>query len=553
MSKKIDQFHEVDMKDSKDSVEADSYYSNLGFFHGQENNASNPGDLILSDLAHISGLDDLYLDIVSPPFQACGDDIRLLSSIISQDPKLVEVPNHEEDRKNPYPFPSESMEILKHCRSRVGRVSGRKIHGPRCDSASSSSLSTNHIIELAASNFIQSNSRTSHPYATSLLGLSSEDAKDIQLVQDILSCAEKVADQKYDRAGKLLEECKNTSFGKTTTIQRLVYYFSEGLQEKIERETGRFTGKSRANKWSSDSIIPSSATAALHQKLPLTQVNVFAGIQSMVDQVSDHSKVHIIDLQVRCGVHHTILMQALASRSERPLVHLKITAVAMNSKRLVIEESGIRLRNEARSLNLNFSFNVISLEDILALEENPFDLDDEEAVIVHASYVLEHMITNPNRLESLMRVIKNTNPLVMIISEAESNGNSPIFVNRFVESLFFYGAYFDCMEECMKNDTEDRTVIESMIFGPAIGNILAAEGEERKLRTVGIDIWRAFFARFGMVEIELSKMALFHANLVRKNFECGDSCTIGLNGSCLIIGWKGTPVSSLSAWKFEGM
>ena len=42
-----------------------------------------------------------------------------------------------------------------------------------------------------------------------------------------------------------------------------------------------------------------------------------------------------------------------------------------------------------------------------------------------------------------------------------------------------------------------------MYFGEGIRNSVASEGEERIIRSVKLDVWRAFFARFGMVETDL--------------------------------------------------
>lgn len=56
---------------------------------------------------------------------------------------------------------------------------------------------------------------------------------------NLLFCAEKVADNQYERALKFLKECDKTSFSTGTPIQRLVFYFSRGLFEKIAYETGR--------------------------------------------------------------------------------------------------------------------------------------------------------------------------------------------------------------------------------------------------------------------------------------------------------------------------
>ncbi|KAH6769603.1 hypothetical protein C2S52_014406 [Perilla frutescens var. hirtella] len=532
---------QIDLKGVEDSVEATSYYSGLEFFQG------------LDDFAKpclFPSKYDLHPNIASSSFQPCG----MLSSNEPQDLQ----PNEENE---PYKFPSASMEILRHCTSRAGAVDGERrdmlSNETKGQRAPPSTLSVNHVIELAAGNFIHSNSEIggnlsafSHSYGIAFLGLSTDDGKDIQLVQDLLLCAEKVCNQQYSFASKLLDECSKLSLGRTNVIQRLVYYFTEALRDRIQHETERFSGKCIVNKWPQELIPSISATASFIHKLPFNQVTQFAGIQSVVDHVSARRKVHVVDLEIHGGLTQAILMQSLVAGSESPLQHLKITAVATHQSNLHIDEAGILLKNLAKSLNLSFSFHVISLDDILDLHHN---LDRGETVVVQAAHALRFMIPKPSQLEKLMRVIRSIKPHVMIVTEVEANINSPVFVNRFSEALFFFSAYFDYVEYFLKNDHADREFVESKLFSPSIRNIVAAEDEERKFRFVGLNVWRAFFARFGMVETELSKLALNHANLVLNMFDCRDSCTLGLNGKSLTVGWKDTPIFSLSAWKFHGM
>lgn len=40
----------------------------------------------------------------------------------------------------------------------------------------------------------------------------------------------------------------------------------------------------------------------------------------------------------------------------------------------------------------------------------------------------------------------------MVVNEPKINTALPSFVNRFVESLFYFSAYFDCLEACMGDD-----------------------------------------------------------------------------------------------------
>ncbi|KAI3469296.1 hypothetical protein Pfo_025959 [Paulownia fortunei] len=521
-SEKVD-FYGVEGRVASD---IESTGSGIGFFYAQDNEdqlgLTMSQHQIYQQRQHFKefgNLDDLYLDVVSPPFQSCEDEIRKITVIESQNTELI-----EPKKRQSYAFPSASFDVLRKYKSRCLKLDG-KISSTGYEiqamHARDPALSTEIIIKLAAEKFIQSMSQRSneisvlnHPYPSSILG----DSEGVQLVQNLLSCAEKVAEKQYERAIKFLKECDEMSSRTGTPIQRLVFYFSEALFEKIAKETGRITPKDL-------------------EKKP-------------VDPLEPARKVHMIDLEIRSGVQWIILMQALAAKSENPIQHLKITAMETKSKS-ILEDTRRELANFAQSLNLKFTFKIILVEDILDLNQDLFELDADEAVAVYAAYTLMSMIGRVDRLDHLMRVIRNISPCVMILTELEANCNSPTFIGRFVESLFFFGAFFDSLADCFKNDEKNRRDAESTWFRLSIRNVLVAEGEERKIRHVNINVWRAFFARFGLVEIELSMSSLDQANLVLHSFSCGSSCTLYRDGKCLTIGWKGTPLTSLSAWKFR--
>ncbi|KAL0457486.1 UNVERIFIED_CONTAM: Scarecrow-like protein 4 [Sesamum latifolium] len=423
---------------------------------------------------------------------SCADELRRTARVESQKSELIEPEEKRADL-----FPSASFEILNKYRSRCRRLNGKYMNIPRYDAECkvSCGMSVETIIQFAAEKFIQSDERSvlSHPYPSSVLCHFEEDSGGVQLVQNLLACADKVGEKQYERARNLLLECDRMSSPGGTPVQRLVFYFTEALYEKIDRETGRITPKGLGKKVEDPLQAlksPDTILITFHKELPN-----FAAL---------------IDLEIRKGIQCTILMQALAARSENPIEHLKITAVAIKSKSS-IEETGRQLTSFAQSLDLKFSFNIVMVEDILDLKENLFDLDEDEAVAVYAAYTLTNMIGQPDQLEHLIRIIK----------------------------------------KCMKNDEKHRCIAERTCFNSAIRNIVAAEGEDRKIRHVGISVWRAFFTHFGFEETELSMSALYQANLVLKYFSSGSSYTFDIDGKSLIIGWKGAPVSSLSAWKFQ--
>ncbi|KAJ9554987.1 hypothetical protein OSB04_009601 [Centaurea solstitialis] len=474
-------------------------------------------------------LDALFHD-TTPPFRSY--QMQELADIESQYTELI--------TPNPHPKMTETPEA----------VGGRK-------------LSTDGVIRLGAERFVQSRSSTmndvtmpSHPYGASFSGISDREAKDVELIENLLLSAEKVEQRQFERSSKLLDWCDGLSYSLGNPIQRLVHYFSKALREKITRETGRMSVHGSAKKQLSEMegkmTTPNPTIISIYQKLPFFQAGQFSAVQALVDGLPGATKVHVIDLSIKNGVQITILMQALLSQTNCPIEHLRVTAIGANSKyKQNLELTGERLKSFAESLNLSFSFNVVMVEDMLEFKEDHLELDPEEALGVYSEYGLWGMLAQEGRLESLMKVLKNANPRVMVVSEAAANLNSPNFVDRFTEALFFYGAFFDSLDDCMDREDENRAVTESMYLAHGIWSHVAADGPERVIRHVNINVWRKFFARFGMKEMELSMSSLYQAKLMAEKVCCGSSCTFEMDGNCLILGWKGSPIQCLSAWKFS--
>jgi len=198
--------------------------------------------------------------------------------------------------------------------------------------------------------------------------------------------------------------------------------------------------------------------------------------------------------------------------------------------------TGKRLVSVAKSLNLPFLFKSLLLSNMKDIKAELFETKKDEAVVIYASHILRTMISRPKRLENLLRVIKNLNPLIMIVIKIEANHNSPLFVNRFIEALIFHSAHYECAETCIKETDEARMAMETL-FHVGIRNIIAEEGTERTNQSVKMDVWKAFFKRYRMVEIKLSESSLYQASLVVKRFAWWSSSTLDKNGKCLIIGW----------------
>ncbi|GAA0184590.1 hypothetical protein LIER_31878 [Lithospermum erythrorhizon] len=428
-----------------------------------------------------------------------------------------------------YPSFSWSDEEIRNCEAECFKLVDQK-------------LSTNAIIRLAGEKYIL--------FSEEFSNLNKDDARDAELVFYLLASADKVGQKQFDCARKLLEHCEEVSSCVGNPVQRLVYYFSKALNEKIDRETMKTIplnlGMKQLMDVEKEMLSMNSTVLALAKVNPVGHYTQVAGIQAIVYHVNEARKVHIIDFTIKGWQQHSMLIQAVALDSERHFEHLKITAVGTTTKSK-IEEIGNRLTSFSQSLNLSFSFNVVMVDDILNLEEEHLSVNSDETVVVYSNYFLRSMLGQPDRLEYLITLIGNINPHLMIVAEVESNHNLPVFVTHFTEALFFFGAQFDYLEACMKSDESNRIIVESFYFSKGIHNIMETDEKQRAFREVKVDVWRSFFHRFGMQDTPLSMSPLSQPKIELKNYTCGNSCTLDMDGECLIIGWKKTPFYSLSA------
>ncbi|KAJ8766297.1 hypothetical protein K2173_022356 [Erythroxylum novogranatense] len=457
-----------------------------------------------------------------------------------------------------------SLELLKSHGKGFNRLNRKRIlelsNDTACKKQAFQELSTEEIIRIAGTRFIQSSTQVSddtaselnNPFNLSFSNLSDEDEKNVEIAELLLASSEKVGNQQFESASRLLKECQRLASKTGNSVQRIVHYFSEALQERIDRATGEFeqAGYEKRKTVNIDEVImaPTPDIMASYRKVPFSQLSQFAGIQAIVENIAEAKRIHVIDLGIRCGVQWTLLMQALISRSEQPVELLKISAVGTTMKQ-VMEDTGDRLIAFAQSIGLPFSFKLIMVSDMLELKHDLFDLDPDETIAIFGEYILRSLLPLPDRLHYIMQEIRKLNPSIMVVTEVDANINSPVFVNRFIEALFYFSAYFDCLDACLKDDP-NRLIIESVHLGEGIRNIVATEGEERTIRNVKIDIWRLFFSRFGMEELEFSSTSLYQANMIAEKFNCGSSCSAEMNGKALLFCWKGTPIHCLSAWKF---
>ncbi|KAL3516653.1 hypothetical protein ACH5RR_023555 [Cinchona calisaya] len=486
---------------------------------------------------------------------------------IINSPKISHLAEKDEEIFHfPPDLKSSEFDLQKSC-TKAKRPRDEKLNGKQSSKSDtpdkgpcSDTFSTECIMKLAKERLFQINSNNSDILSSLAIGfekqsgLLSEISEELELALLLQAAAEKVAKQQLVDARKLLSMCEHSASKSGSPVQRIVYYFAEALQQRIDQELGLVLpeerewkiGKSIDEELALLSMTP--ATVEAQQELPFCLIAQFVTAESILDSVASAKRIHLIDFSIDNGSQWTLLMQALSVRDESSIELLTITAIGTSKQALV--ESGKWLSSFAETIDLPFSFKIV-LSDLKDLKEDLFELEADEVIAVYLAYRLWPQLAWPNRLEALVGVIKNLKPCVMVVRELELSTNTPIFLERFDELLFYLSSVFDCIQACMGHHKLYRKLTEEVYIWDLIRNVITAEGTERYQRHERVSFWRAFLARFGYVETNLSHLSLRQARLLLKRSDRLNSCSLVMDGKSLIMGWKGSPLEFISAWKFQ--
>ncbi|KAF2292828.1 hypothetical protein GH714_029218 [Hevea brasiliensis] len=208
---------------------------------------------------------------------------------------------------------------------------------------------------------------------------------------------------------------------------------------------------------------------------------------------------------------------------------------------------GDELDSYARSLGLNFEF--LWVESCLEnLKPKHFKLHDGEVVIINSILHL-HCVVKESRgaLNSVLQILHELSPKLLILVEQDSSHNGPFFLGRFMEALHYYSAIFDSLDAMLPKYDTRRAKIEQFFFAEEIKNIISCEGPARVERHERVDQWRRRLSRAGFQPAPI-KMIMQAKQWLGKAKVC-DGYTVTEEKGCLVLGWKSKPIIAVSCWK----
>ncbi|KAG2624081.1 scarecrow-like protein 9 [Panicum virgatum] len=368
----------------------------------------------------------------------------------------------------------------------------------------------------------------------------------------LIQCAEAIASNKQPFDRELLTKIRNHSSPYGDGSQRLANYFVDALEARIAGTGSQIYQKLMAKRTNTSDML--KAYRLFIAACPFTNVAYYYSNQTIVDELVGQPTVHIIDFGITFGFQWPSLIQRFANREGGP-PNLRITSIDVPEPGFrpckKIEETGKRLAEYAEIFNVPFQYQgVASRWENICIKD--LNIDKDEVLIINCLHKMKNLSDETEDIDSardrVLRTIKRMNPDILIIGVANGLYNSPFFLPRFREVLFYYSSLFDMINSTVARSHEARILIERDLFGADVFNVVACEGAERIVKPESYKQWQVRILNAGFKQLPVNQTIL-KGLIERKKELYHEDFVVDEDGGWLLQGWKGRIMHALSSWK----
>ncbi|KAL6907966.1 hypothetical protein ACP4OV_002136 [Aristida adscensionis] len=369
----------------------------------------------------------------------------------------------------------------------------------------------------------------------------------------LIHCAQAVATGDRRSAFELLRQIKQHSSPRGDATQRLAHCFAEGLEARLAG-TGSQLYKSLMSKRTSVVEFLMAYKLYLAACCFKAMAFKFSG-KTIFNLIFGKRKVHIVDYGVHYGFQWATLLRFLAAREGGP-PEVRITGIDLPQPGFrpaaQIEETGRRLSNCARQLGVPFKFHGIAAKwETVCVDDLNIERDEVLIVnsIVHFGNLMDEGIDidSPSPRDVVLSNIRKMQPDAFNLVVMNGSFNSPFFVTRFREALFYYSAMFDILDATTPRDNEQRLLVERDLVGRGALNVIACEGLDRVERPETYKQWQLRNQRAGLRQLPLDPDAVNDVrDKVRTQYH--KDFVIDIDHQWLLQGWKGRVLYAMSTW-----
>ncbi|XVF77672.1 hypothetical protein PTKIN_Ptkin14bG0065900 [Pterospermum kingtungense] len=366
----------------------------------------------------------------------------------------------------------------------------------------------------------------------------------------LIVCAKALSENNMDEFDKLITKARGDVSICGEPIQRLGAYMVEGLVARKEASGSSIYRAPCCGEPESKDLL--SYMHILYEICPYLKFGYMAANGAIADACRTEDRIHIIDFHIAQGTQWLTLLQALAARPGGA-PHVRITGIDDPLSKYA--RGGGFEAVERRFAVLSEKFNIpVEFQGVPVfapdITRDMLDVRPGEALAVNFPLHLHHTpdesvdVNNPR--DGLLRMVKSLSPKVITLVEQESNTNTAPFLPRFMETLEYYLAIFESIDETLPRDRKERINVEQHCLAREIVNVIACEGKERVERHELFGKWKSRLTMAGFRQYPLS----CYVNTVIRGLLRYYSMhyTLSEKDGAMLLGWKDRNLISASAW-----
>ncbi|KAJ8760611.1 hypothetical protein K2173_015278 [Erythroxylum novogranatense] len=384
-----------------------------------------------------------------------------------------------------------------------------------------------------------------------------EDGKGLHLIHLLLITATAVDQNNLGSALDSLTELYQSVSLNGDSVQRVVAYFADGLSARLLTRKSPFYEMIIKEPTTEEEFL---AFTNLYRVSPYYQFAHFTANQVIIEafekeEENNNRALHIVDFDVSYGFQWPSLMQSLSEKANTAnRISLRITGFGKSLDEL--QETETRLVSFSKGFrNLVFEFQgLLRGSKLINLRKKK-----NETVAVNLVFHL-NTLNDCLKVSDTLKSAHSLSPSIVVLVEQEGSRSPRNFLSRFMESLHYFAAMFDSLDDCLPLDSSERLKIEKNHLGKEIKSMLnCGRDESNCARYEKMGRWKERMESNGFSGIQLSSKCLMQAKLLLKirTHSCSrqfDGEKGGFrvfekdDGRTISLGWQDRCLLTASAW-----
>ncbi|CAH9144128.1 unnamed protein product [Cuscuta epithymum] len=372
----------------------------------------------------------------------------------------------------------------------------------------------------------------------------------VDLESLLMSCAQSVVASDYRAAADQLKKIRQQSLRTGDANQRMAHAFAEGLEARLAG-----TGTQLYMAFSPNNNIIAEMLKSYMSSWPFMRVSIFFSNGMIYEVASKCESLHIIDFGINYGIQWPTLIRDLSQRPGGP-PKLRITGIEFPQPGFrpsqMVEETGCRLAKYCERFGVPFEYNAITTSNWERIKIDELKLVSGEVIAVNCIVKFQHLLDETavgadNPRGAVLNLIREANPHIYTQTVSSGSQNSPFFISRFREAVFYYTAIFDMLDATLPHNDNQRLNLEKEVVGCEIMNIVACEGKERFQRPETCRQWHSRIMRAGFKPGAINPtLAKKLRRMARKGYH--KDFLFLEDGNWIMQGWKGRILGGCSCW-----